>query len=224
MNKLLMTTALLTALATPAMAANTALAIFAGSGMSFDQGAGFASVGPENFDGVTVSLSFAGRGTSPNDLTEGNINIDNTSTTTQVLHVIAGANGFIGPSEAYELSATVISSTGGASLSGSFLIDNDNLLNGTDEFAHGIDIKDFVSGALTGPESFSFNGKGFDLATTPYGMTEVMDLTLATGASVAVQGISMEASAVPEPRTWAMMAIGFALMAGMGLKRRWAMY
>ena len=108
-------------------------------------------------------------------------------------------------------------------MSGSFLIDNDNLLNGTDEFAHGIDIKDFVSGALTGPDR-SFNGKGFDLATTPYGMTEVMDLTLAPGASVAVQGISMEASAVPEPRTWAMMAIGFALMAGMGLKRRWAMY
>ena len=53
MKKLLLTTALFGALATPAMAANTALAIFAGSGMSFDQGAGFASVGPRRTSTVS---------------------------------------------------------------------------------------------------------------------------------------------------------------------------
>ena len=52
----------------------------------------------------------------------------------------------------------------------------------------------------------------------PYGMAEKLVLTLQPGASVGVQGISMDA-VVPEPKTWAMLIIGFGLMAALGYKR-----
>ena len=82
-------------------------------------------------------------------------------------------------------------------------------------------IGDFNSGVLTGPQSFSFNGFGFDpVSPGPYGMAERLDITLQPGATVFVQGVSMDASAVPEPQTWALMATGFGLMGLMAYKRR----
>ena len=74
-------------------------------------------------------------------------------------------------------------------------------------------------GSLVGPASFSFNGFGADSLKGPYGLAEELTLTLQPGASVFVQGMSMDASAVPEPKTWAMMGLGFGLMALMGYKR-----
>ena len=222
MKTLALAAALLASTAVPALAANTALAIFTdGSDITIDSGAGFASIGPENLDGVTISLSFAARGTSPvNQLSEGNINIDNTTTTTQTLHILAGANGFLGPDGKFALSSTVINTGGTSDFSGSFFVDQNNVLNGLDTFPTGVDIANFDSGSLGVPQSFSFNGVGFDNVTTPYGMSEVLTLSLSPGASVAVQGISMEASAVPEPSTWAMLAIGFGFMAWGALTRK----
>ena len=137
-----------------------------------------------------------------------------------MLHIIAGANGFLGPSKDFGLSATILTALGASNLTGSFFADNTNSLNGESFGVTGTDIGDFSSGALNGPRSFSFNGDGFDSVTGPYGLAESLTLTLQPGAQIGVQSISMDARAVPEPRTWAMLAMGFGLLALLGVKRK----
>lgn len=222
MFKLLMGTAIAVALAAPANAANTALIMWnAADPLGFESasGTGTAALASQNFDGVTVTLSFVNRNTTPNGLTEGNINIDNTTGTTQTLRIIAGANGFLGHDSVWNLTGTIGATLGQSDLSGDFFVDSTNSLNGLNELVTGNSIGLFDSGSLAGPKSFSFNGTGFDSVFGPYGLAESLTLTLQPGASVFVQGMSMEASAVPEPSQWAMLISGFGLMGLMGLKR-----
>jgi hypothetical protein len=188
-------------------------------GIVTSSGTGSVDVGPQNLDGISVTLSFANRFTNPNSLTGANINIDNTTTKTETLNVIFGANGYLGPSNGFALSGTILAALGGSDLLGSFFVDGGNTLNGLSTGVTGLDIGDFDSALLTGPKSFSFNGDGFDGVTGPYGLAERLTLTLAPGASVAIQGMSMEASAVPEPKTWAMLILGFGMMAFMGARK-----
>jgi hypothetical protein len=208
------------ALALPASAANVALAMW-NSGNVGDlvtqSGTGTTTVGPENLDGITVTLSFANRGTVPNSLTGANINIDNTTGSTQTLNVIFGANGYLGSAADFALSGTVLTALGTSDLMGSFFVDQANDLNGLSTSVAGTDIRNFDSGSLAGPQSFSFNGFGLDSVTGPYGMAERLTLTLAPGAEVAVQGAAM--TAVPEPKTWAMLILGFGVMALMGARK-----
>ena len=83
------------------------------------------------------------------------------------------------------------------------------------------DIRDFDSGALTGPHSFSFNGVGLDKLFGTYGLAESLTLKLQPGATVFVTGVSMDATnAVPEPSTWAMLLGGFGLIGILGLRKR----
>jgi hypothetical protein len=187
-------------------------------GLVSESGTGSVDVGPQNLDGITVTLSFANRGTKPNSLTGANINIDNTSSTTQTLNVIFGANGYLGPSSHFDTSSTILTALGGADLMGSFFVAGDNALNGLGTSVDGLDIGNFNSGSLLGPKSFSFNSFGLDTVSGPYGMAEELHLTLAPGAEIAVQGAAMTAS-VPEPKTWAMLILGFGMMAFMGAKK-----
>jgi MYXO-CTERM domain-containing protein len=209
--------------ASAASAANTALTMWT-SGNPGDavteSGIDGVDIGPQNLGGVTVTLTFANRNTAPNQLTEGNINIDNTSSTSQTLNIIVGANGFTGLAKNFALSGTVLANNGVADFGGSFFVDKGNSLNGLSESVVGADITDFTSGLLSGPHSYSFNGTGSDFLAGPYGMAEALTLTLAPGAEIAVQGVSMVASGVPEPSTWAMGLAGFGALAALGFKRR----
>lgn len=224
MNKLLMTTAILAAIgATPAAAANTALILWNGAdpgGFESATGTGSADLTASNLDGVTVTLSFVTRNTAPNQLTEGNINLDNTTSTVQTLHIIAGANGFLGPSFGFALTGGIVGTNGSSDLLGSYFVDSTNSLNGQNELVTGVGINAFNSGLLTGVDSFAFNGSGSDFVLGPYGLAEKLDITLQPFSGVAVQAISMESTAIPEPRTWALMGLGFTVMAFMGFKRR----
>jgi hypothetical protein len=206
-------------LASPANAADTAIIMWTDAFDSVTStGTGSVDLGPQNLDGVTVTLTVGKRVTLPNGLNEANINIDNTTASTQTLNIILGANEYLGLSDAFKLSGTIISDSGKADLAGSYFVDALDTLNGQGKVVVGTDIKNFDSGLLTGPNSFSFNGFGSDLVTGPYGLAERLTLTLAPGASVGVQGVAM--IAVPESKTWAMLGIGFALMAMLGLKKR----
>lgn len=222
MRDLLFGTTLLSGLvlALPANAANTALILWNAAdpgGFEAATGTSSADIATSNLDGISVTLSFVNRTTNPNGLTEGNINVDNNTSTVQTLDLIAGANGYLGHNSTFTLSSTILASLGGANLSGSFFADNSDSLNGTSESVTGVDIGNFASGGLTGPHSFSFNGFGIDSVTGPYGLAESLTLTLQPGAQIGVQSISMDA--VPEPKTWALMGIGFAVMAFIGFKR-----
>jgi hypothetical protein len=180
-------------------------------------GTGSVDVGPQNLDGISITLSFANRGTKPNSLTGANINIDNTSSTTQTLNVIFGANGYLGAADDFAISGTVLTALGTSDLMGSFFVDQANDLNGLSTSVVGTDIGNFNSASLVGPKSFSFNGDGLDSVMGPFGMAERLTLTLAPGAEVAVQGMAM--TAVPEPKTWAMLILGFGMMAFMGARK-----
>ena len=225
MKRLLLTTALLAAVgASPAMAANTALVLWNGANpgdAETAQGNDAAALIGSSLDGITISVSAASRATDPNGLSEGNITITNTTNTVQVLHIVAGANGFAGPSSDFNLTGTIGVDSGSATLGGSFFADNANTLNGTAAGGvTGTDIGDFLSTLLTGPKSFSFNGSGVDAVTGPYGLAESLTLTLQPGAVVGVQNVSMDVSAIPEPSTWVMMGGGFALLGLLGLRKR----
>lgn len=224
MNKLLLTSAFALAIgASPAHAANTALILWnAADPLGFEAatGTGSADVTATNLDGVTVTLSFVSRATNPNQLTEGNINIDNTTGSVQTLNLIAGANGYLGPSTDFKLTGTIGVTSGVADLTGQYFVDGADTLNGQTESVVGTNIKTFDSGLLTGPFSFSANNTGFDHVLGPYGMAEELSLTLQPGAAIFVQGASMTAAVVPEPRTWIMLLAGFGVMAWAGLRRQ----
>jgi hypothetical protein len=220
---LLLTTALLGAVGlSPALAADTAIIMWTdGSDAVTATGNGSVDLGPQNLDGVGVTLTFGNKGTNPNELNEANILITNNDTTAQTLRIILGANGFAGPSDAFKLSGAINLDSGGADLITQYFVDGANGLNGTNNLVTGLEVGTFDTGALTGNEAFSFNSFGFDNVLGPYSMTEGLTLTLQPGASVGIQGVSIEAVAgVPEPSTWAMGIAGFALLGALGLRKR----
>lgn len=224
MNKWLLSAAVLAALgATSAYAANTAIILWNSAdpaGAESATGTGSAQVATSNLDGITITLSTVNRTTSPNQLTEGNILIKNTDATAQTLDIIAGANGYTPGASAFKLTGTIGVTTGVADLAGSFFVDGADTLNGTATSVVGVGLNSFDSGSLTGPFSFSKNLTGFDTVGAPYGMAERLELTLQPGASIFVQGESMTASAIPEPKTWVMAIAGFALLGFAGFKSR----
>ena len=223
MKKLLMTTAILTGLASPAFAANTAITIWNQANPSdFESavGTGQANLASSDFDGVSITLSRVNRLTNPNGMTEANINIDNNTDSVQVLRIIGGVNGLFGVTKGFTLTGTIGGQNGVSDLMGQFFGVADNTLNGNGSFTiDGTLLNSFDSGGLSGTQSFSFNGFGPDALNGPYGLAESLTLTLQPGSGVFVQGMSMSASAVPEPKTWAMLGVGFGVMAFMGFKR-----
>ena len=218
MKRLILATGLLAALAAPAYAADTALILWNGLSVETATGFGSAELIGSNLGGVTITLSSVKRTTGPNDLTEGNINIDNTTSTVETLHIIAGANGFVGPSGGFDLTGTIGVTSGKADLTGSYYVDGTNTLNGQSEIVVGTDIQNFDSLLLTGPKSFSFNGVGSDFVSGPYGLAEELTLTLQPGAAIFVQGVSM--TSVPEIPAWAMILAGFGLLGLVGRAKR----
>ena len=226
MKRLLLTTALLAAVgASPAMAANTALVLWNGANPGDAEtasGNDAAALIGSSLDGITISVSAASRATDPNGLSEGNITITNTTNTVQVLHIVAGANGFAGPSSDFNLTGTIGVDSGSATLGGSFFADNANTLNGTAAGSvTGTDIGDFLSAALNGPKSFSFNGSGVDAVTGPYGLAEEPDAhPSAGGRGWRPERLDGRVGTIPEPSTWVMMGGGFALLGLLGLRKR----
>jgi hypothetical protein len=157
-------------------------------------------------------------------MTESNLFITNTTGTVQVLDIIAGTNGFLGPDNLFNASATILIGTGSAELTGQFFVSTTNTLNGTNTGpVIGTQIGGtFDSGLLTGPFAFSSNSPDVPFSVSGlYGMAEGLQLTLQPGAFVGVQSISMNAvNGVPEPSTWVMMGGGFALLGLLGLRKR----
>jgi hypothetical protein len=218
MKKFLIATALAGALATPALADNIALTMWTNPfDIVTETGLGSVDLGPQNLDGVTVTLTTGNRLTSPNGLNEANINIDNTNKVAETLNVIVGANGYEPKGGEFKLSGTIITTGGSADLKGTYVVDGADTLNGQSTSVVGTDIRNFDSLVLSGPDSFSFNGFGTDNVIGPFGMAEVLSLTLQPGAAVGVQGVAM--ISVPEPRTWVMAGVGFGLLGLIGFKR-----
>jgi len=204
--------------ASPAIAADTAIIMWNGASVVTGTGVGGVDLGPENLGGVGVTLTTVNRVTHPNGLNEANIAIVNADPTAQTLHIIVGANDYLGKSDEFKLSGTIISVSGKADLAGGYFVDPADTLNGQVESVTGVGVNSFDSLALVGPDSFSFNGFGAESVIGPYGLAEELTLTLQPGAAVGVQGLAM--TAVPEIPAWAMILTGFGLLGLVGRAKR----
>ena len=76
---------------------------------------------------------------------------------------------------------------------------------------------------LTDPDSFSGSNLAAFHSSDPFSMTEGASLALRGGASITGFNQSMT-SGVPEPSTWAMLGLGFGLMALLGYRKRTARF
>ena len=211
--------------ASPALAENIAIGIdntaFPGDLVSAT-GTDTVLLGSENLNGIVVTTTLGNRSTGPNELTGANLFVNNTSGVAQMLRLAVGGIDFLGADGIFKQTATISLAAGSADLAGNFFVDALNRQMGLDATSvFGVLNGVFDSGLLSGPQSFSFNDIAFGPSTkSPYSMGETLLLTLSPGASLTVDGLSMTASAVPEPKTWAMLVAGFALMGLVGYKRR----
>jgi hypothetical protein len=71
----------------------------------------------------------------------------------------------------------------------------------------------------TNPDSFSGTHNSPFSALSPFSMTEGASLNLIGGGSITGFNESMTTGAIPEMKTWAMLGLGFAVMAFMGAKK-----
>jgi hypothetical protein len=79
---------------------------------------------------------------------------------------------------------------------------------------------DTVTGTpVTNPDSFSGTKFSAFSASSPFSMTEGASLNLVSGGSITGFNQSMT-TGVPETKTWAMLILGFGLMAFMGVRKR----
>ena len=134
MRKFLLTTALAAIIATPAVAADSALTLWNSSnpgGAVTAIGTTTAVLSGSSLGGITISTSGVLRETVPdNGMTESNLFITNTTGTVQTLDILAGTNGFLGPDNLFNASATILIGSGQAELTGQFFVDPLNTLNG----------------------------------------------------------------------------------------------
>lgn len=168
-----------------------------------------------------VEGTFAVSGTD--QLSESNLTITNTSGARSTLDFSVGDTGFAVPVNEISMSGagTFESSlTGFGSLS--FHADPTNTQGAA--FAGdnpGVELFNPTLFITKDPQSFS----GDDIhaaftALSPFSMTEDFSVTLPAGGSVVGLESAMTAGVIPEPRTWAMMLLGFGMLAIVGLRRR----
>ena len=82
------------------------------------------------------------------------------------------------------------------------------------------DLLEMVSGIpMSNPDSFAGSNFARFVANSPFSMEEQATLNLIAGGSITGFNQSMT-TGVPEPKTWAMLGLGFAVMTFMGFKRR----
>ena len=237
MNKLLSTAAgaalALAAFAVAPAYARLQLSISVGSStftcfdgqVSCDQsgGANNLLVVDQTVGGVLVQLALT-QSTfgKPDSLQFSSSNIVNENGVARTITLIASDTGYLPPVHAINNSASLTfnSNIGASPSTLSFFADTLDRQGANPTNTPGTLLESVSGAATTDPDSFSGSRiSPFD-ALAPFSMTEEAQLSLIGLGSVTGFNQSMESTAIPEPRTWAMMAIGFALIGMVGFKRR----
>lgn len=231
MKKLLLTTALIGGLATPA-AATLQLSIdvngttfsCADGQLSCDQSGGAKNllVIDQTVNGVLVQVALAqSTSGSVNVLQLSSSNIVNESAIQKNIELFAGDTSFAGPVNRINDSGSLTfnQAVGSAQSSLSFFADALNRQGANPTNTPGSLLEQVFGTPLTNPDSFSGSNFAVFLADGAFSMTEAANLNLIAGGSITGFNQSMTSSAIPEPKTWAMLGLGFLAMAFMGLKR-----
>ena len=233
LHKLLLTTALFGALATPA-AATLQIAFTDGTNVvTCADGQACDLAGPANNIIVlnesvgafhiigTVAASSSALG--QDNLQFSTSLIQNTGSTLGHLVAIVGDTNFIGPVNAVRESASLTfnDATGSGASTLRFFADPAN----GQPAGVGLNIPGqqlfTTSGTPTSnPDSFAGTNTSPFNASGLFSMTETANLALIGGGSITGFNESMATTAIPEPSTWAMLCLGFGGLAFMGLQKR----
>jgi hypothetical protein len=155
-----------------------------------------------------------------NQLQLSSSNIENNGLTEGSLTLLASDTGFLNPAASIRESASLtFNSNVGAGLSTLKFWADPADVQGANPLNTPGALLDTVSGAaVTDPDSFSGSHDTAFLLSAPFSMTEGATLDLIRGGSITGFNQSMESS-VPEPKTWVLSLVGFALLGAVGLKR-----
>ena len=229
MSKLLLTTAMLAALGATPVSAALQLSIdvngttfTCADGAACDQSSGNKNllVINQTVNGVLVQVTLAQSTIGAvNELQLSSSNIENLSGAAANITLEAGDTGFLNPVTFIRDSGSLTfnSAVGSPPSSLSFFADagNGQGAPGTP----GTLLEQVFGTPMTDPDSFAGTNFAAFLANSPFSMTEEASLRLIAGGSITGFNQSMT-SGVPEPSTWAMLGVGFAVMAFVGFKRR----
>jgi len=177
-----------------------------------------AVVGNFHVEG-SFSTSTAG---SPNNLQVSNLTIANDGVLRGTLEMIVSDTGYAAPVNHINESASLTfnSAVGSLPSSLSFFADTaDGQGAGPGLVIPGSLLFTNSGAPATDPDSFSGSVSSLFDASGPFSMTEVASLALRGGATITGFNEAME-TGVPEPATWAMMALGFGIMALFGYRSR----
>lgn len=230
MNKLLMTTALLAAIGVTPARATLQLSISA-NGQTFTCGDGMACdmstannnvlvvdtlVGGASVE-VTLALSQIG---GRNELQLSSSSIVNDSGAPIDVKLLASDTNFTPPTEFIRESASLTfnNAVGSPASMLQFWADHANAQGANPSNTPGMLLFTATGTPDANPDSFSGTALTPFLANSPYSMTEGASLNLSAGSSVTGFSEAMQ-SGVPEPKTWAMLLIGFVGVAALGFKR-----
>ena len=223
MKKLVLAAALLASTAIPA-AARLQISIAAGGTtftcfdgqLSCDQsgGANNLLIVDQSVGGAFVQLALTQSAFGkPDELQLSTSNIENLTAAPLSITLTASDTGFAPPIRAINNSASLTfnSNVGAPDSTLTFFADT---LDGQGAPGTPGTLLESVSGhAVTDPDSFSGSRiTAFD-ASAPFSMTESAALVLRADGSITGFNQSMESTAIPEPSTWAMLAIGLGFMA-----------
>jgi hypothetical protein len=168
---------------------------------------------------ITLAQSVFG---NPNTLELSSSSIVNTTGAPITINLVAGDTSFVAPVHAIleSGSLTFNNAVGSGASSLSFFADAANTQGANPLNTPGT-LLDTVTGTPTAnPDSFSGSLLSPFTANGPFSMTESASLALIAGGSITGFNQSEQSSAIPEPRTWAMLLIGFGLMGLVGVKSR----
>jgi hypothetical protein len=155
-----------------------------------------------------------------NELQLSSSNIENLGATPLTVTLLASDTNFLAPVSFINNSGSLTFNTniGATDSTLKFWADPLNVQGANPNNTPGSLLETVSGHALTDPDSFSGSLVTPFSASGPFSMTEGASLALIGGGSITGFNQAME-TGVPEPRTWAMMGLGFGLMAFMGYKR-----
>ena len=171
---------------------------------------------------VEIALATSQFGT-PNELTLSSSDILNQSGAPITIKLLASDTDFIPPVTSIRSSASLTfnDAVGSTASTLQFWADPANVQGANPNNTPGTLLETVTGTPTTNPDSFSGSRDTPFAALAPFSMTEGASLNLIAGASITGFNLSEQSkSAIPEPRTWAMMIIGFALMGMVGRSRR----
>jgi hypothetical protein len=166
---------------------------------------------------LTLAQSAFGK---PNELQLSSSNIENLSGAPITISLVAGDTNFAAPVSFIRDSGSLTfnNAVGSGPSSLSFFADPLNAQGANPLNTPGSLLETVTGTPATDPDSFSGSNIAAFSALGPFSMTESASLALTTGGSITGFNQAME-TGVPEPRTWGLMALGFACMGLLGWRR-----